>query len=85
MGPDRRRGEAPERVRPTGAWGNRGEALEEFRRLRAGTIAYAASTNDPLRERWLRLPIGELDGVQTLLMLAGHAFRHAEQIRSPGK
>ena len=72
---------APERVRPSGAWGDRAAAMAEFGRLREETIAYASSTADPLRKRWLRMPLGELDGVQTLLMLAGHALRHVEQMR----
>lgn len=76
------RGEAPERVRPTGLWGDRAAAMAEFTRLRGETIEFATTTVEPLRERWARLPVGELDGAQTLLMLAGHSLRHVEQIRT---
>ncbi|MFN0105094.1 MAG: DinB family protein [Bryobacteraceae bacterium] len=81
-GPNGRKAEAPERVRPSGAWEERLAAVAEFGRLREETLRYAESTTDPMRERWLRLPAGELDGVQTLLMLAGHTLRHLEQIRA---
>ena len=82
VGPNMLRGPAPERVMPSGAWGERGAALSEFARLRAETLAYASSTAEPFRERWLRLPVGELDGAQALLMLAGHSLRHVGQIRA---
>lgn len=82
VGANMQRGPAPERVLPSGAWAERAAALAEFARLREATIAYASSTNEPLRERSLRLPVGELDGAQALLMLAGHSLRHLEQIRA---
>ena len=72
---------APERVKPSGAWTDRGAALVEFNRLREETIAYASTTADPLRERWFRLPVGEVDGVQALVMIAGHMARHQRQLR----
>lgn len=81
-GPGRARGQAPERVRPSGTWADRKNALAEFERLRRETIAYALTTEDPLRERWMRLPVGELDGVQVLLMMAGHSMAHLDQIRA---
>ena len=77
-----RKAEAPERVRPSGRFPEKAEALAEFARLRQETIAYAATTADPLRARWLPLPAGELDGVQALLMLAAHCRRHLGQIRA---
>ena len=81
VGTERQRAEAPERVRPTGVWLERLAAMAELGRLRAETIGYAETTADPLRERWLRLPVGEVDGVQTLIMMAGHSLRHLKQIR----
>ena len=82
VGANMRRGPAPERVRPSGAWGEKWAALAEFARLREETLEYASSTVEPLRERWLRLPVGEVDGAQALLMLAGHSLRHVGQIRA---
>lgn len=81
-GPGRKPGAAPERVKPSGNWTGRESALAELGRLRDETIRYAEATTDPLRERWFRLPVGELDGAQGLLMLAGHSLRHLDQIRA---
>lgn len=77
-----RPGVAPERVRPTGQWPDRAEAMAEFSRRRAETISFGSGTAEAaLRGRWLPLPVGELDGAQVLLMLAGHVLRHVAQIR----
>ena len=81
-GPETRRAQAPERVMPSGAWGDRAAAGAEFARLRSETIRYAETTADPLRERWLQLLPGQLDGVQTLLMMAGHLLRHTRQLQA---
>ena len=77
-----RKVEAPERVRPAGEWANRAEALAEFARRRAATVEYARTADVPWRERWFRIPVGELDGAQILLMLSGHLLRHLEQLRA---
>lgn len=77
-----RPGVAPERVRPTGQWVERGEAVAEFSRRRAATVAFGLGTEETdLRGRWIQLPVGEVDGAQALLMLAGHVLRHVAQIR----
>ena len=75
-----RRVTAPERVRPTGQWVHRAAALAEFSRLRAETVAFGLGTSE-LRERRIQLPVGEVDGAQALLMLAGHVLRHVAQLR----
>lgn len=72
---------APERVRPTGQWMERGEALAEFSRRRAETVAFGLGTEEGvLRGRWIPLPVGEVDAAQALLMLSGHVLRHVAQI-----
>jgi hypothetical protein len=76
-----KRAPAPERVQPSGNWTDRATAIAEWNRLRDETILCAQTTNDPLRERWLQLPVGQVDGAQGLIMLAGHALRHTVQIR----
>lgn len=77
-----RPGVAPERVRPTGQWVERGEALAEFSRRRVETVEFGLGTEEGvLRGRWIQLPVGEVDGAQALLMLAGHVLRHVAQIR----
>lgn len=77
-----RPGVAPERVRPTGQWTEREEALAEFSRRRAETVAFALATDEAaLRSRWIQLPVGEVDGAQALLMLSAHLLRHISQIR----
>lgn len=80
-----RRAAAPERVRPTGQWVERGEALAEFSRRRAETVAFGLGMEEGvLRGRWIQLPVGEVDGAQALLMLAAHVLRHVAQIRTVG-
>ncbi len=71
---------APERARPSGGWALE-QALQWFTEVRDRSIAFAESTNAPLREtRWRHPFFGPIDGYQTLLVLAGHGDRHAAQI-----
>ncbi|MBM3787216.1 MAG: DinB family protein [Acidobacteria bacterium] len=73
---------APESVLPTGSGGSRVEMLAKLSRLRQESIEYASSTTDPLRERTVRMPVGELNGEQCFGMLAAHMERHLRQMRA---
>ena len=76
------KGEAPALVAPRGEWTDRTAAMAELARRRAATIEYALTTEDPLRLCAIRMPLGEIDGYQCLIMLAGHLERHTRQIQA---
>ena len=76
------RAEAPEPVRPTGRFATLAEALGAFRAVRARTIAFAEQEGAQLYSRAEAHPrFGPLNGTEMLIILAGHARRHAGQIR----
>jgi hypothetical protein len=76
------RAQAPEPVRPSGRFASLAEALAGFHAARTRTISYAT-------EHAAELPVhacqharfGDLNGRELLVIMAGHARRHAEQIR----
>ena len=75
------RAEAPDVVRPTGRFASLADALAGFNAVRARTILFAA-------ERTAELPalacehrrFGPVNGREMLMIIAGHAVRHAAQI-----
>ena len=72
---------AREIVRPTRRWTTSEAMVEEFREARAQTIAFAATTEAPLRDHFFpHLAFGELDCYQWLTVLARHTLRHVAQI-----
>jgi hypothetical protein len=80
---------APGEITPKGIYKTPGEAADAFKAARDKTFEYVRTTNDPLREHFFEaFPGRTLDGVQGLLMLAGHTERHVAQIeevkQSPG-
>ena len=76
------RAEAPEPVRPAGRFATMAAALEAFQSARARTLRYAAEHGPKLYERAESHPrFGPLNGTEVLILLAGHAQRHAGQIR----
>jgi hypothetical protein len=76
------KGEAPAVVAPSGQWPNRSAAMAELAARRQATIEYALTTQDPLRACAIPMPLGEIDGYQCLIMLAGHLERHTRQIQA---
>ena len=73
---------APEVARPCGRFTSLREAGECFCRNREQTIAYIASCQDDLRRLTTNHPlIGAVSGQEMLLMMIGHPFRHAAQVR----
>jgi hypothetical protein len=72
---------APAQMTPKGIYKTPHEAAEAFNRAREKTIEYVLNTEDDLRDHFsYELTGSELDGVQGLLLVAGHTERHVEQI-----
>src|SRR5258708_5571545 len=73
---------APELAHPPGRFATLSEAVESFCRSREQTIAYISSCHEDLRRLTTEHPlIGAVSGQEMLLMMIGHPFRHAGQIR----
>lgn len=81
--PDRtNRAEAPERARPTGRFASLAEALDQFHLARARTMQFARDRAADLYSLSLEHPrFGSLNGAEYIVIIAGHARRHAAQIR----
>jgi uncharacterized damage-inducible protein DinB len=81
--PDRTtRADAPEVVRPTGRFRSLAQAMEQFNSNRDATIRFAKDRAAELY--WLALEhprFGPVNGSEFLVIIAGHARRHAAQIR----
>jgi hypothetical protein len=76
------RAEAPEAVRPTGQIAGMAEALQRFSAARSRTIRFAETRGaDLYRVSAQHFRFGMLNGAEWMVLLAGHARRHAEQIR----
>jgi len=80
---------APGEIVPKGIYKTPKEAAEAFKAAREKTLDYVRTTNDPLREHFTKaFGSFEMDGVQALLMIAGHNERHVLQMlevkASPG-
>ena len=74
--------EAPEAVRPNGRFATLGAALAAFQAARERAVRFAEREGAALYERAESHPrFGPLNGVDLLIIMAGHARRHAEQIR----
>jgi DinB superfamily len=72
---------AREAVRPTGRWPNPSEAIAEFRKARAHTIAFATETQAELRNHFFpHISLDDLDCYQWLVVLGQHTLRHTAQI-----
>ena len=76
------RAQAPERVQPAGRFATLAEALAQFNSNRDRTIRYAQERSADLYHLAAEHPrLGALNGVELLIITAGHPLRHAEQIR----
>jgi len=79
------RAEAPDPARPAGRFANLGEALEHFNAGRTRTIQFVRERSGELYALDAMHPrFGPVNGVELLVIVAGHARRHAEQIREIG-
>ncbi len=76
------RAEAPEPVRPSGRFSSLAQALEQFNAARARTMRFAEHRAADLYLLSADHPrFGTLNGVEWMILMAGHARRHADQIR----
>ena len=72
---------APGEIVPKGIYNTPADAIAAFKSKRDKTLDYVRSTNDALRDHFLTpFPGFEMDGVQGLLMIAGHNERHVLQM-----
>jgi hypothetical protein len=72
---------APGEIVPKGVYKTPQEAADAFKAAREKTVEYVRTTNDPLRDHFTTpFPGFEMDGVQALLMVAGHNERHVLQM-----
>ncbi|HTB17938.1 MAG TPA: DinB family protein [Bryobacteraceae bacterium] len=81
--PDRStRVKAPEAVLPSGRFTSLQQAIDQFNTGRTRSIQFAEGRCDDLYCLALSHPrFGPMNGVEFLIIIAGHARRHAEQIR----
>jgi hypothetical protein len=74
--------DAPERLRPVGQGARPAALCAGLEAARDTAISLAVAHREALRARTAPHPhFGQLDGAQWLLFLAGHADRHAAQLR----
>jgi hypothetical protein len=81
--PDRSiRVKAPDAVLPVGRFTSLAEAVEQFNAGRTRCIQFADDRSDDLYCLASAHPrFGPVNGVELLIIIAGHSRRHAEQIR----
>lgn len=71
--------QAPEPAVPTGRW-TLAEGLDHFYAARVTTVSFLKNTPD-LRQHWIaHAVLGQLDGYEWVLAVAGHTQRHTKQI-----
>jgi hypothetical protein len=77
---------APDFAQPTGRYSSLAEALQEFRKRRARTVAYVEQyQEDPRNRTTLHPALGPVSCQEMFLVLALHPARHALQIRETRK
>jgi len=76
------RRQAPDLVQPSGRFASLAEALADFDHTRAEVIRFAETRLSELRTLGNQHPLfGRVSGYELMLIIAGHACRHAAQIR----
>jgi hypothetical protein len=76
------RRQAPEMVQPSGRFASLADALTDFDSTRAQVIRFAEAHYSELRTLGAQHPLfGQINGYELMLIIAGHACRHAAQIR----
>lgn len=74
--------EAPEAARPTGRFASLAEAIREFEKRRADTVAHITRESRDLRALRMDHPrFGSLTAQECLALLIMHPARHAAQVR----
>jgi uncharacterized damage-inducible protein DinB len=76
------RRQAPDAAVPTGKFATVAEALAAFDAIRARTLQAARNKSADLYHLAAEHPVfGKVNGVEVLIIIAGHARRHAAQMR----
>jgi hypothetical protein len=76
------RAQAPAPATPQGRFASVGQALDHFNAARARTVQFAQDRGADLCRLVAEHPrFGSVNGNELMLIIAGHARRHAEQIR----
>jgi uncharacterized damage-inducible protein DinB len=76
------RRQAPEAIHPKGRFASLTQALEEFNAVRARTAQFAEEQGPGLYSLTVTHPVlGPMNGKEALILIAGHARRHAAQMR----
>lgn len=76
------RAQAPDPAQPSGRFATLAQALEYFNAARTRTIEFATvRCGDLYQLAWEHPRFGLLNGTEVLVITAGHARRHAAQIR----
>jgi hypothetical protein len=76
------RRQAPEAILPKGRFASLAQGLEEFHRVRARSMQFALDHAADLYTLASSHPVlGPLNGMEAMIILAGHSSRHADQIR----
>jgi uncharacterized damage-inducible protein DinB len=71
---------APEHVLPQGRYPSLAEAKAELKQRRQENIAFVESYAGDLRAKWVKHPVGEMDGHQLILLMSSHLLRHVAQV-----
>ncbi|MEO6453120.1 MAG: DinB family protein [Ginsengibacter sp.] len=73
--------QAPEPFKPMhSSFKNLEETLKAFNEGRDNLITYVNTTNDDLRNHIAKLPFGNADAYQVILLISAHTNRHTQQI-----
>lgn len=56
------------------------EAMNDFKTTRATHIKYIKATSEDLRNHFVQMPFGMLDGYQLCLLISSHTDRHVQQL-----
>jgi uncharacterized damage-inducible protein DinB len=76
------RAQAPAAVVPSGRFATLAEALEEFNARRTRSVQFASDRSDDLYYLSAEhARFGSLNGAEVMMLITGHANRHAAQIR----
>ena len=76
------RAQAPDAVLPASRFHSLAQALDEFRAARARTIRFAQESGEELYALGVEhARFGAMNGAEFIRIIAGHAQRHAAQIR----
>jgi hypothetical protein len=73
--------QAPEPFKPVHSpYKTLDETLKAFNDGRDSLITYVNTTNDDLRDHIAKMPFGNIDAYQVILLISAHTNRHTQQL-----